>query len=320
MIENKKTKGLIFGIIVGLAWGLDSVFMGQVSKSEIFEGVKSSGLITAFLHDGFAFMWISLFMLFRKDLKSAFMLMKTRTGKVTMLAAVVGAPIGMSGYVLGIQYAGAAYAASISVIYPAIGAIFAYLILKEKISKKAIIGILISLLGSAMIGFTGAVGGEVSSDFFIGIGFTLLAVVAWALEGTIIAYAMKGQKDSDGPKASAEQLLTLRYFVSIVVYGLVIMPLIGGYGVVGEIFVSGLFVKFALIATLGVTTYLCWYKAVSLVGGALGTALNSTSAFWAVVFGALLFGAAVSATQIFWCIVIIVGVFIFATGSKKKGE
>lgn len=315
---SKTTKGLLFGIIVGIAWGLDSVFMGEVGSSEIFAGVKNSALITAFLHDGFAFIWIAMFMLCKKQLKSTFSLIKTRTGKVTMLAALVGAPIGMSGYVMGIHYAGSAYATSISVIYPGIGAVFAYLVLKEKISKKAIFGIVISLIGSAMIGFTGAIGGEVSSDFFIGIAFTLVAVIAWALEGTIIAFAMKGQKDSDAQKATPEQLLTLRYFVSVTVYGFVIMPIIGGYQVVSEIVSSGLVINYALIATLGVTTYLCWYKAVSLVGGALGTALNSTSAFWAVIFGAILFGASISATQIFWCLVIILGVFIFAIGSQKK--
>ncbi len=312
-MNNNLKKGLIFGIIVGIAWGLDSVLMGQAGMSSVFDGVANSALITALLHDGFAFMWLILIMLFSKQLKSTFALLKTRTGKVTMIAALVGAPIGMSGYVLGIKYAGAAYASSISVIYPGIGALFAYLVLKEKLTMKSVIGIVISLFGSAMIGFSA---GDVSDTFLIGIGFTLLAVIAWALEGTIIAYAMKNSKEE--VQVKPEQLLTLRYFVSFVVYAFIITPAIGGFPVVQEVFSSGLFIAYAGIATLGVTTYLCWYKAVGLVGGALGTALNSTSAFWAVVFSVLLFSAPLTITQLIWCLVIIVGVFIFATGSKKQ--
>lgn len=324
MQKSVLRKGVMFGIIVGLAWGLDGVLMGKVGESSIFEGIGTSPLITAFLHDGFAAIWLLLIMLCTGKFTSTFKLMKTKVGRVTMLAALVGAPIGMSGYVLGIKYAGASYASSISVIYPGIGAIFAFLLLKEKIPKFSVVGICMTIIGAAMMGIIGATG-NVSDTFMLGIGFTLIAVIAWALEGTIIAFAMKGQKENfNEEKATPEQLLTLRYIVSGTVYGVVIMPVIGGYPTVGEVFATNTFIAYAGIATLGVITYLSWYKAVSLVGGGLGTALNSTAAFWTVVYGFLLFRTPVSISQIIWCVVIILGVFIFALApnfsSKNKEQ
>jgi len=314
-------KGIMFGVIVGVAWGLDGVLMGKVGESAIFEGIGTSPLITAFLHDGFAAIWLMIIMLCSGKLGGTFRLMKTKVGRVTMLAALVGAPIGMSGYVLGIKYAGASYASSISVIYPGIGAVFAFLLLKEKLPKVSVIGIVTTIVGAAMMGITG-ISGNVSDTFVLGISFTLVAVIAWALEGTIIAFAMKGQSNSKSneEKATPEQLLTLRYMVSGTVYGLVIIPLIGGYPVVGEVFATNTFIAYAGIATLGVITYLSWYKAVSLVGGGLGTALNSTAAFWTVVFGSLLFRTEVSVSQVIWCAVIIIGVFIFALAPSIKDK
>lgn len=317
MQKTKFKKGIMFGIIVGVAWGLDCVFMGKIGEYNIFYGIATAPLIIAFLHDSFAAIWLMLFMSYKKKLVHTFKIVKTKTGKVTMLAALIGAPIGMSGYVLGINYAGASYASSISVIYPAIGALFAFLFLKERMSKFSVLGVLITIFGASAMGLTGAAL-EVKSTFLMGICFTLVAVIAWALEGTIIAFAMKGTS-GENESAEPEQLLTLRYIVSALVYAVLIMPLINGYSTVFSIFNKGFLLgAFAFMGILGVITYLSWYKAVALVGGGLGTALNSTAAFWTVVFGFLLFKTSVSVSQIVWCLVIILGVFVFSLSSNVK--
>ena len=44
---------------------------------------------------------------------------------------VFGGPVGMAAYLLAINYIGPGYTASISAIYPAVGAFFAYIFLKE---------------------------------------------------------------------------------------------------------------------------------------------------------------------------------------------
>ncbi|WP_028854958.1 DMT family transporter [Psychrilyobacter atlanticus] len=319
-MNNNVKKGLFFGILVGFAWGLDTVLMGMVGQNPILQGFKSSALVSAFLHDGFCFFWLAVVMFFRKELMGVFKLLKTKKGKVSLLAAVVGAPIGMSGYVIGIKYAAPAYASSISVIYPGVGAILSYFILKEKLSMRAVIGITISLIGSAALGYS-KVDLSLYPNFYKGMAFTCIAVLGWAFEGVIIGYAMKKIKDEDNIKASPQQFLTVRYLTSFAVYALVIMPAVGGYPVVAKIAQSRDILYFAGIAILGATTYLSWYKAVDYIGAAMGTALNSTAAFWAIIFSWLILGTEITPYLAICGAIIIVGVFIFAINPndfKKK--
>lgn len=328
-MDNKNLKkGLLLGIFVGIAWGLDGVLMGRVGLNSIFtdkafalsQGISEtsfsfSPLVTAFFHESFCFLWVALVLLFSKQLKHVFyLLFKTKKGKATAIAALVGSPIGMSAYLLGIKYATAPYASSISVIYPGVGALLSYLFLKEKLSLNSVIGIIISLTGSFMLGFNPT--GNMHGTFFKGIMFAFVAVLGWALEGVIIGFAMKHIKDEESVESTPQQLLCLRYLVSMVAYAVIVLPAIKGYHLASNIVSSGLVFKYALIAILGAFTYLSWYKAVDLIGSAMGTALNSTSALWTIIFSALLFGNKITPTLAFWGIVIVIGVFIFAINPK----
>lgn len=331
MDRKKFRKGLMFGILVGLAWGLDGVLMGKVGGDAIFtdkifalsQGVSQisfefSPLVTAFFHESFCFVWVALFLIFRKQLKHVFyLLFKTKKGKAAAIAALVGSPIGMSAYLLAIKYATAPYASSISVIYPGVGAILSYLILKEKLSLRAVVGICVSLLGSFMLGFNP---GNVPPTFLKGILFAVIAVFGWALEGVIIGFAMKHIKDEDHIEATPQQFLGLRYFISMISYAVIVLPLIKGYPLAGYVVQSGLVFKYAGIAILGAITYLSWYKAVDLIGAAMGTALNSTAALWTIIFSAVLFGNKITGSLALWGCVIVLGVFIFAIDPKNFGK
>lgn len=313
--KNKFLLGILLGVIVGLAWGLDGVLMGEVGKSSIFSNFELSPLVTALFHDGFAFFWISLSLVFSKQLVGAFKLLKTKKGLVTIVAAIVGAPVGMSAYLLAIKYAGAPYASSISVIYPGVGAILSYFILKEKLSVRAMVGIAVSLFGSFMLGFNPSA--DVPETFFKGVLFALVAVAGWALEGVIVGFAMKKIKNEEHIQATPQQFLCVRYITSLASYALVVVPLVGGYEVAGKVISSGLVFKYAGIAILGAITYLAWYKAVDLIGAAMGTALNSTASLWSIIFSALLFGAKITLPLAIWGCVIVLGVFIFAIDPKS---
>lgn len=328
-MDNKNLKkGLLLGIFVGIAWGLDGVLMGRVGLNSIFtdkafalsQGISEtsfsfSPLVTAFFHESFCFFWVALVLLFSKQLKHVFyLLFKTKKGKAAAIAALVGSPIGMSAYLLGIKYATAPYASSISVIYPGVGALLSYLFLKEKLSLNSVIGIIISLTGSFMLGFNPT--GNMPGTFFKGIMFAFVAVLGWALEGVIIGFAMKHIKYEVSVESTPQQLLCLRYLVSMVAYAVIVLPAIKGYPLASNIVSSGLVFKYAIIAILGAFTYLSWYKAVDLIGSAMGTALNSTSALWTIIFSALLFGNKITPTLAFWGIVIVIGVFIFAINPK----
>ena len=322
-------KGILFGILVGIVWGLDGVLMGRVGAAPVFtdlayamsQGVSElsfnfSPLVTAFFHESFCFMWVAIVLMFSKQFKQVFyILLHTKKGRATALAALVGSPIGMSAYLLGIKYATAPYASSISVIYPGVGALISYLVLKEKLSLRAVCGIALSLFGSFMLGFNPSA--NVPDTFPMGVMFAGIAVLGWALEGVIIGFAMKHVKGEDTVAAAPQQLLCLRYFISMLSYAIIVLPLIKGYPLAGSIVSSGMVFKYAGIAVLGAITYLSWYKAVDLIGAAMGTALNSTAALWTIIFSALLFKAPITPALACWGVVIVTGVFIFAIDPKS---
>ena len=155
----------------------------------------------------------------------------------------------MSAYLLAIKYATAPYASSISVVYPGVGAILSYLILKERLSLRAVTGIAISLTGSFMLGFRPT--GDIPDTFLKGILFAVIAVFGWASEGVIIGFVMKYSKGEDHVEATPQQCLCLRYFISMIAYALVVLPAIQGYPMAKEIVTSGLVVRYAMIAILG---------------------------------------------------------------------
>lgn len=334
MKNNKYLRGILLGVMVGIFWGLDGVLMGQAGKAPILSNLDAalasgiseltfrfSPLVTAFFHESFCFFWVALVLLCHRQLKQAFyVLLHTRKGRAAAIAALVGSPIGMSAYLLGIKYAGAPYASSISVIYPGVGALISYFVLKEKLSIRAVIGIGISLLGSFMLGFNPSA--DVPHTFLMGVLFAGVAVLGWALEGVIIGFAMKHIRGEDTVEATPQQLLCLRYFVAMIAYAVIVLPGIRGYALAGQIISQGLVWRYAGIAVLGALTYLSWYKAVDLIGAAMGTALNSTAALWTIIFSALLFGASVTPSLAFWGVVIVLGVFVFAVDPsifrKKK--
>lgn len=62
--------------------------------------------------------------------------MKTKSALFVVIAALMGGPIGMTGYLLAVKLIGPSYTAIISSLYPAVGAILAYFILKERLIRR----------------------------------------------------------------------------------------------------------------------------------------------------------------------------------------
>ena len=315
-MSSIRTKGLYLGMLVGLAWGLDTVLLGaMMAESPVFVDASARALLLmAFLHDAFGFAWLALLLLCKREWPSTGRILFEKWGLATVVAAIVGGPLGMSAFVLGITYAGPAYASSISVIYPGIGGVLAYLFLKERISRGAMVGIGVSIGGSVALGYS-SVDLALHPYFSVGLLLAFGAAVGWASEGVMIAYAMRRARGHAPERMRPRQLLAVRFGTSLVIYALVIMPISGGYRQLMAL-TSVDVLAFAGISALGVTSYLAWYKAVQYVGAALGTALNSTSALWAIVFSWLLLDHEITVYLAVCGAVIVTGVCLFAFSQR----
>ncbi|MCA1031401.1 DMT family transporter [Bacillus timonensis] len=298
-----KNKGFFYGMFSGFTWALDTVLIGFVLSQTLFlstaEIIFLAPLISTFLHDALSSVWMMLFLGFRGELKTALSKVTTRSGRFVLLGAFLGGPIGMTFYVLAVKYLGAGMAASISAVYPAVGALFAFLLIKDRLSFKNWVGLFISILFIFLMGYSG--GAFDSPNIVLGFIFILICVFGWGMECVILAYGMKDDE------ISPEHALQLRQLLSAVTYAIVILPVFGGYKFLGTVVMSPEMLWIALIALFGTLSYVYYYKAIYTLGPTRAMALNITYASWSIILGFLIFGSPITAKIMFFSLMIIIG-------------
>lgn len=295
--------GISSGGISGVLWGLDTVLIGIVLSTSPFidtaEAIMLAPIVSAFLHDTFSSIWMMLFFISKGQLIKTLKLLKTRSGRFVTLAALFGGPVGMAAYLLAINYIGPGYTASISAIYPAVGAFFAYIFLKEKLSARGWIGLSISILSIIILGYTP--NSNRGSNFFIGFIAAIVCVLGWSLESVICAYGMRDDE------VSPTQALQIRQLVSAVCYGIIIVPFIGGSDLVKIVLSSSRMPMIAGIALVGTLSYIFYYISIDRIGPVKATGLNVTYSIWAILFDVILLGSSITLRLIICATFIIIG-------------
>jgi drug/metabolite transporter (DMT)-like permease len=197
---------------------------------------------------------------------------------------------------MGLAMAGA-YAIPISAMYILFGALFARIFLKQKIVPRVGIGMVICVVGAIVINW---VKPEGSTNFTLGIICAFVAAIGWALEGVFAAYG-SAMLDTD-------VVINIRQLLSGIVDLIVILPMVGGMGLLKGTLFSLPPVMWLLVSGLcAAISYLCWYKSNSTIGCAMGMSLNITYAFWGVLFCILFLKQPLTPTIIIGSIIIILG-------------
>jgi drug/metabolite transporter (DMT)-like permease len=315
-IKNVKEarKGLGFGLLAGATWGVDTVLVGIVMAMTPFIDTERAMIlapfVSTFLHDFFSAVWATIYMIIKGEFKNVLKTAKTKGGRFVMLAALLGGPVGMTCYLLSIKYIGAAYTASITAIFPGVGAFLAFVFLKEKMNKRVWSGIALSIVGVITLGYMPA---ELSSgsNFLLGILFALGTVFAWSIEGVICAYSMKyGEVD-------AEHAINIRQATSGLFYAAIIIPLISGYDLAFSAATSKVGLLIAITALVGTTSYIQYYKAISMIGAARSTALNITYGVWAIILQIIFFKTPVSLQLAAGAVIVLIGSMLVAGNPKE---
>lgn len=308
-----------WGLGAALTWAFDTVILSIALSCTAFfateQAIALAALTSTFLHDGASAVFSFVFMAIRGKLKDSWRLLTSKYGKFIVIAAIIGAPLGMTGYVLAINNIGAAYAAAITAFFPAYGALLAHIVLKEEMRWYNWVGLMVCLGAVAVLGWTPAEG--VPGDWFIGIAGALLCVFGWGTEAVIIAWGLKSAQVDD------QCAMQIRQTTSALSYALVIMPLVSGWGCSIDAFMSDAMLWIALAALSGTASYLFYYKAIAVIGAAKSMALNITYSAWAIPFSLVFLGTMPDARGIICALVIIVGAIVAATDVKElfsKGD
>lgn len=311
--KNNYKIGIFTGIGSAVTWGIDTVLMAIVLTMVPFtsdNAIFIAPVITACFHDLFSAIWTFIYLALKRQLRPLVKAMKTKSALVVALAALMGGPVGMTGYVLSVKYIGPSYTAIISSLYPAFGAILAYLILKEKITKVGWLGLVIAILGICIVGYSPSDSGINAT----GLIWALVCVIGWGSECVICAIGMKADE------VSAEYALQIRQLTSGIVYSAFIIPIMGGIGVSFEVLRTSSLWWVIAIALSGTLSYLCYYQSIHKIGATKAMGLNITYVVFSVVLDVVINGTELSLKTIICSLMVMFGVYLVARVSEENIE
>lgn len=300
-----------YGIGSGALWGLDTVILAiALALNPFATDDAHASLVSAALHDAVCALILLVFMAMRGRLKDTWRAIHTRSGRAVMVAALLGGPIGMSGYLLAIDQIGAGYTAIISTFYPALGTALAVLVLKERMRPRQVIALAVAIGAIIATSYTST---SVSGSALWGVLGALAAVAGWGCEAVILAWGMRDDAVDN------ETALQIRETTSGLTYLVLVVPLGGALSSTGQALTSpGAMGLVALAAAAGTASYLFYYKAIDLLGAARAMALNISYSAWAVLFAFLLQSIVPAPIQIVLCVVILVGTVLAATENWRE--
>lgn len=235
--------------------------------------------------------------------------------KYYLLGAICGGPIAILGSFIAMGYIGGFFAAVAALAYPVVGTILSRVWLGQKVSKRALMGIIIILIGS----FTafGVVMYEQlqESASMIGIIGGLMALCGWGVEG---ALAAKGIDVSEPDVA-----ITMRFGMENLIWWIIALPLL-------TIFVPDVWhyvwlmisdpVILLTLVMVGLTfgfCYVAWYKSFPLIGVGRGQGVGSLYGIFSLVFLVLFIGvtATFGSDDSVYIISLIVGAILCTFGT-----
>ena len=298
-VDKSHSIGIWSGIISGLTYGIYTTLVmvaGYYEPLVTAAGLLAAPYVCSGLNDLFAGIWLSIYNIKRGRMAEVWQCLKTRPGQMIVLGSLLGGPVANGAYLVGLALAGA-YAIPISATCSLFGAIFSWIFLKQRPTKRVVAGMIIGVSGAIIINW---VEPEGTKNFTLGIICALIAAICWGLEGMF--------SSSSGEELEPEISVNLRELISGIVDLAIIVPAVKALSLLAGTLQAGIPVIWLLVAGLSAAvSFLTWYKSNALVGCAIGMSLNVTYAFWGVLFCVLFLGQELTVTIVAGSIIIVLG-------------
>ena len=311
-------KGILFALLSGIIFSMDGLIVKNsdayfpFNDKEFFFLIP---LVCAGIHD-FCAACVCTCMNWRTGrLPEVWRSIVSKPGRYVLCGAVIGSLCGMGGYMTSLQLAGPAYVLPITSLYPAVAAVLAVFILKERISKRTWAGLLACIVGAVIIGYT-APEGQPGDLFYTGLVFAFLAAVGWGLEGVCATSGM----DFIEPVVA----LNMYYFVSTFMYifllipamTLIAFPASSFGGILYNFITSHGSLYIASAGCIGAVSYLFWYISMNMTGVSRAMALNISYALWGIILSILFTDVEITPNLLVGAVIIFSGM-ILVIGNPK---
>ncbi len=201
------------------------------------------------------------------------------------------------------HYLPAGYTAILNGTTPMFGLLFAAAMLGERITPRAVAGMVVAFAGVAVI--VNPARGELSPTLLLAIGACLLAAAGYAFGGVYI------RQQQDGPSPSAQAAM------SQVFSGLILLPLALANPPQGE--VTGLVLL--CLAGLGVLSsgiaYMLYFRLLADVGATRALTVTFLNPVFAVLWAALFLGESLTLTMVAGGALVLAGTWMVV--SRRAG-
>lgn len=335
-------KGVTVAILSGMCYGLYSAFITLGMSNGVWAdwyGVNTAalsafvitymlGALGSALNDTISAIWCIGIAAAKGKMGDFFRTLTTKPGRMMIFAALLGGPIASTAYIVALQMAGS-IVIPITALCPAIGAIMARILFKQKLTPRMLLGIAICFGATLMIGGTGFLD-DAPEGLMLGILIAFIAAFGWGLEGCIAGYGTS--------MIDYEIGITIRQCTSGLSNLIILVPIMaimaGNFGLapslIGQAVASSdAMIWFVVSGFFAVFAYSLWYKGNSMCGAALGMACNGAYSFWGPFFCWLILGVFVgqegwALAPIAWAaaIVMAIGILIISMNPldlfKKK--
>lgn len=319
---------MLSGIFAGVSWALGTVILSIALGASPFVSTEAAIMlapfVSTFLHDLASALYMFVYNTARGNLRSVFSVAKKKSFLWLVLASAIGGPIGMTGYVMAVNYMGASVGAVASAVYPAIGTVLAFVFLKEKVKPYQFAFLLLALVGVYGLSYSPNIEVE---NFWLGLIGAFMCAFGWGIEAVILAKCLKD------PKIKNEYALGIRQTVSAIVYGAVILPIIDGWDLTLSLFAGGsakTVLTICLAALFATLSYRLYYMTIAKLGASKAMALNITYTAWSILFTVIIikdYTVLNPLTLICAGVVVICGIFaatdfklLFTKANKKEKE
>ena len=209
----------------------------------------------------------------------------SKISKWYALASLCGGPLAIFGSYMAMGFIGPIFAAISSLFYPVIGSIIARLWYKEKISKRAAIGMCIIIFGGMVI-YGPSLFGEMDAsnpNAWLGYLGGIMSAIGWGSEGAVAGRAI----DVSDPDVG----IHCRFSFEILFWGILILPALMILTdlpikdlIIGTVTHSKAMLWIVLAAACHAYCYIAFYKSFSLIGVGRGEAIGNLYAVFAIIF------------------------------------
>jgi drug/metabolite transporter (DMT)-like permease len=312
-------KGVIIAVASGILYGIYSACLLAATGSGEwvvwYEGYADGTfinlsvtflmgcLILGALGSGINDLISAIWMLGKAGIKGKFAdflrCLKSKPGMVMVVCAIIGGPVASTAYLIALTMSGP-IATPVSALCPAIGAIIGRVLFKQELNARMVVGILICVVATFMIGSTAFGAVAIDTQFLLGLAIALIAALGWGIEGAVAGFGTSVMDYEIG--------ISIRQATSGIVTLFVLTPilfLIAGnlhyFDMLGAAFAGDLVLPGTLMIGAPIIFFLVsglaaglsfgfWYKGNSMCGAALGMACNGAFSFWVPFFSFLICG------------------------------